>query len=198
MSVIHSPLVRRISAFTLLLVVAVSAFAAVGYPIFRVYHDQKNTIADLEFRLGKINSVATTGSKAKALLDKLERDHPSDDRLLSGSNQALAAAGLQETVKKIIRTSGGRVERTQLSPAEAEGAFERIGLQVRGVGTIDTLQRTLHALESAGTLLFVHGLDISTATKRRRRRNKSQDHQYEAIELKATIDLFGYRRAVTK
>jgi hypothetical protein len=102
------------------------------------------------------------------------------DVLLPGSGDAIAAAGLQSTLKDLVETGGAMLESAQVTPAETAGEFRRVGVQLSFSGTLELLASVLLGIETANPVLTVGALEIHALDKL-------------GEELAITIDVHGFR-----
>jgi hypothetical protein len=76
---------------------------------------------------------------------------------------------VQQQVKAIIESNGGRLASTQVLPESDEGGFTRVTIRVQIlVNDVVALQKTLYALESATPLLFMDNVQLRARTVRKR------------------------------
>ncbi len=91
---------------------------------------------------------------------------------------SLAAAKLQEQVKKLLEKHRGQLVSTQPVQAQAEGVFTPVMIRVHMKSDINALLNVLHQLESKQPLTFIDNLQIQRiGGNRKNKRNK-------AIQLK--------------
>lgn len=105
--------------------------------------------------------------------------------LLSGENEALAGAELQENFKTIVQQASGSVERSQNLGSQLEDTFQKIIVRSQLMLSTNSLQKVLYALESGRPYIFIENLDVKDVS--------SQKSAKEDL-LKVTIDFYGYWR----
>ena len=116
---------------------------------------------------------------------QFEQEQPLAPFLLSGSNPALAAAGMQRRLQEIAGKHGVRIVSVRVQPPVPDGPLERISVQARLSSDTAGLRGILYELEANRPYVFVDDLTI---TARPRRRNVSDD------VLEVRISLSGLRK----
>jgi general secretion pathway protein M len=111
---------------------------------------------------------------------QFEQEQPLAPFLLTGSNPALAAAGLQRRLQEIAAKHGVRVVSVRAQPPVPDGPLQRISVQARLSGDTAGLRDILYELEANRPYVFVDDLTI---TARPRRRKVSSD----VLELRITL-----------
>lgn len=182
---------RRAAALAILFALIGGAALAVYMPLSNAHARLDQEIADLEFRIERFQRVAAAQPALRHRLKVLESHQATEADLVPGSSDALAGADLQERAKDIITGAGGRVERVQVIPVEAENALRPVMLRVQFTGTATALQRSLHAIESGQPVLFVRALD---ARARSGEHKKVQQDPSLDVMLDVVMDIQGYRR----
>lgn len=187
----------RIAALFLLVLLLGGAGAVVVTPVVMAFQSYDDSIRDLGARRLTYERMAARMGPLQADLARLETERPEDADLLGGGNDSLAGAELQDIVKKIVVGNGGKLESTQILPAQTEGSLGRVMVRTRFSATVPMLQRILHAIESGRPLLFVDSIEIRSGAPRSaaaRRTSARRIKQAGAAGLKLTIEFFGYRR----
>jgi general secretion pathway protein M len=90
-------------------------------------------------------------------LRKLEA---SQGGFLKADNPALAAAALQDRLKRLIARTGGTLKSVQVLAPEADGGYRRVSMDVMVTAEIGPLKDMLYDLETGVPYLFVDELDI--------------------------------------
>jgi general secretion pathway protein M len=166
---------RRVAALGIAACLAALAYTALVRPVLELHRGYDEPLAALSHRLAQVRRIVADGGGVRKRVDELRHADPARHRYLSESNPVLAAAELQELVKRALVLGSGELISTQVLPAQREG---EVTVKVRLRGTVGTLQRTLHALEAGSPMLFVDHLSVDSA----------------AGELVIAFDVTGYRR----
>jgi general secretion pathway protein M len=106
---------------------------------------------------------------------------------IRADTEPLAAAAVQEHLKRAVGLHGGELRSVQSLPSLQEDDLTRIGLRVVMTGGLGSVIRVLYELESGEPYLFVSDLQIKS-TKRRRRRTEEPP----VTTLSIRFDVFGY------
>lgn len=178
----------RLAAISLLFGLAATAYVFVVPPLVAGYVGDREALAEARERLGRYRRIAATRPEVQAQIDAMEERGAARGNYLTGRTDALAAAELQNRVKKIIETNGGKLRSIQTVPGKADGAFQRVTIRVQLAAPIDSLHRTIYALEAEKPFLFLDNIDIGN--RRRGRRKKAPDDADPALTVR--FDLFGY------
>ena len=97
------------------------------------------------------------------------------------------AAGVQAQLRQVVTGSGGRVK-SMSDAKESTGAdFHQVTIRFSIEGTLDTVQRTLAAIDASKPALFVDGLTIAAPANVMPRDR--------APSLNLDLDVTGYMQA---
>ncbi|WP_456376814.1 type II secretion system protein GspM [Thiolapillus sp.] len=129
---------------------------------------------------------------SRPLLEKrlkaLRQDLRKRNYFISAANPELAAAELQNRVKKIVTGAGGKLISTQKLDADKDGDTREIEIKVRMKGDVEALAKVLHELEGQLPIIMVQDISIrSRRTVKGRRQNR-----VEGYELDVSFGLVGY------
>ena len=171
---------------------------------YTYYHE---TTEQLQDRLLRYSNLAATRPQLEAEIKKIRQDNSVDNYYIVQESPTLAATDLQQQVKSIIETNGGRLASTQILPVVEEGPLTKVAIRVQiTVTEMEAMQKTLHALESARPVLFVDNVQVRARTVRKRvprTRNRSNprnrnNNQRQPVttetQLTMQFELAGYMR----
>jgi general secretion pathway protein M len=182
-----SPFTRRLLALALLLAVVYLPYALVAAPILTAY---AGTRAEIDAHRDLIQRYRTIAADRGALEEELamaQRHVFPSQYYLAGENPALVAASLQNRIKTIVESSGGKLLSTQILPSQIEQGATRIAVRVRMTGSIDALYKAFYAIESNRPALFIETVDLNARQVRARAQRDP-----EQSELMAGYDVYGY------
>lgn len=185
------PAFSRALALALLLAVVGGAYVLVVDPLVSRYRTYDQTItqrADLVAQYRRL--AAAKPALAKRLAQVRARDSATAG-FLSGGNEALIGADLQNRLKGMVETSGGKLNSVQVLPGKDEGGFRRITIRARVNVTIEALQKVIYQIETATAVLLVDNVDVRARRTRRLRRKQTQ---LPVRTLDVRFDLSGYTR----
>ena len=166
----------RLTAITLLIGVVGLSAAFLAWPAWQAYRADAEAI---EYGRDKLQRFRTLAGQQGELDRELQAMRTSTDLaqlLLPEGTVTLAAAKLQEQLKRIVESSGGRLTSTQVLAPELAAGFQKVGVNVRMSVSVPALQQVLHSLEGALPVLVIDNLLIISRGQRasRRLRNRAQ------------------------
>ena len=187
-----TPWISRLAAVFLLIVAIVAGYSLVLEPIFTGYGETGRKIDEAREQLSHYQRLAAARPILEKQMLQAATQQTSQGYYLSGSTDALAAAGLQDRVNALIQDNGGSLHSIQPMPGSDEQGFRRITLRVLMSAPVETLFETLYALEAGTPILFVENLDIQSRLVRRRSNQASLQAVSDAPLLRVGFDLSGY------
>jgi general secretion pathway protein M len=186
------PFVGRVLALAILAALCLVVWVGVAQPLLDRFGGYRETVVQAQEHLPRLRALAARIPLLKAELQRLERDPNARTRQLTGANDALAAADLQNRLGRIASANGVVLRSTQILPPQEEEGFRRIGVRVAMEGDTGALLKILYGLETAPTLLFVDNLEIRARSGGRIRRNTSRKAGASQYLLLVRFDLAGY------
>ena len=177
----------RLLAALLLLLVLAAAYVAVAAPLRGFYAERELRIANRRALLERLDSVAAELPGLHARVVTLRRTGDKQRLTLDGASDAIASAALQGHVEQYAARAGVTVGSTEILPAEAAGAYRRIGLRLVVSGPYESLIKLLSELETATPPMIVGDLRIGSTRWR-------QDTHKEA-GLASRLEIYGFRAA---
>lgn len=151
----------------------------------------KNTnnerIADLQLQHAKYKSAEQELIQLQKQIEQLlheNLEHKKD--FLEEKQHTLAAADLQQYLKKIIESHAGNLVSTQPITDVNIKPFPKVTIKVHMRGNIDALQKTLYQLESSKPQLFIDNVIIQ------RRNPTGRGKQLHIDQLDIRFDVNGY------
>ena len=208
---------HRLLALALLIIVGYGGYWLINHVWYGKYVYYQNHIEQLQDRQQRYAAIIAAQPELESALQQVKQDSSIERFYLNQTSPNLAATALQQQVKTIAESHGGRLASTQVLPVSEEGAFNRVAIRVQILVTeVEALQQTLHALESATPLLFIDNVQMRarqvrkrTATQRnqraqrnqRDRRNRNRRRQALPVvtetQLTMQFELAGYMRKST-
>jgi general secretion pathway protein M len=183
-----SPLISRLAAVLLLITAILAAYTLLVDPIIVGYGDTNRDIEEARDQLARFERAAAMRPALVKQMKDFEAQRKSQGYFLTGSTDAVAAAGLQDQVHALVADKGGTLQSIQPMPGVEEQGLMRITLRVQMTGTTETLFDVLYALESGSPILFIDDLDIQN----RNSVAAGTDADGEAGSLTVAFDLSGY------
>ena len=192
-----SPLLSRTLALALLVALLAGLYGA-AEPLITEYQAYGTTIAQSRELLQRYERIVNTRRPLQEQAKELRRRLKARGGYLPGASDSLAAAQLQNRVKKIVRAAGGAIKSTQTLPPSDVKGLRQIDVRVQMSADIVALQKTIHALEADETYLFLDNLDIRRQRARRRRGRNRNKTPAAVSPLTVRFDIYGYRRTEGK
>lgn len=180
----------HMAAIVILAAVIAVAVAGVGIPYVESSRELRGEIEELEHQLSRYRALNRQVPQLTQALKQAQARLQFGNRMLSGDSAALAAADLQDDLKRIVGERGGQVRSTQALPIKEESGFERIAVRLRMVAGIRELRSVLTEIVGNRPALVVDAVSIDTDRGQAKRmlRDKSVPAQ-----LLVVIELHGYR-----
>jgi hypothetical protein len=156
----------RIAALALLAMFLTLVHFMLVQPVMSAYAEADAEIARSEQLLAEYRRLSGGRIQLQNHVDELRERTASQTAYLVAASDALAAADLQELVKRLVETSGGRLLSTVTLPAREAAPFRQIAIQVRMDVDIAQAQKIFYGLDSADLLVFVENLHMRAAPVR--------------------------------
>lgn len=179
---------RRCAIGLAVLVAVVLAVGWVGVrPLMQRYLAYGETIADLNDRIGRFREAVAHRDELRQKLQAVQETNDLEKFYLGEATPALAAARLQERLKGVVKSSGGRLVSTQALPVRESEGMRRIAVRTRVDGDVVVLRDMLHALEAGNPILFIDNLTV------RAKKGSREDSPYRGTPLIIQFDVEGYQ-----
>jgi hypothetical protein len=157
-----TPMVSRTLALAVLFGMLLLAWFAAASPLIDMVSDRQGEIETLQKRqaslkatIARIPELERRGRAAKAALEAA-------GSIWVGASDAAIAATLQDQLRQAVAKGAGTVKSTSyLGGATTDKDLQTIRIRLSADGTLDTLQHTLAAVETARPPMFVESMMIS-------------------------------------
>ena len=182
------PIVRRVVALALLLGLMLLVAA---YGVLPFADRLRMTDEALEFNRDMVERLTHGLANRGAYdlqIDALQARVNESGLYIRADTEPLAAAAVQEHLKRAIGLHGGELRSIQSLPSLVEDDLTRIGLRVVMTGSYGPMVRVLHELETGEPYLFAENFQIKSTTRRRRR----TQNQPTTNTLSIRFDVYGY------
>jgi general secretion pathway protein M len=183
-----APAQSRLLALALLFLVLAGIYLVVVNPFLSLHRHYGDVIDQSEERLARYRNLVAHKDDLEQRLNAVQGATSAQDFYLRNTTPTLAAAELQEHVKRVIAANQGTLLSTQIMPEKPEGQLVRVTVKVAMRGTIETLQKVFHALEGGRPFLFLDDVFIRAYSLRR-------GNQMTVSEMEIRFDVSGYIRA---
>jgi general secretion pathway protein M len=154
---------RRVLAVALLALVVVVVLALIAVPVVLLHRHYDEHISRMTRQLQTQLAFNAMGPRVAQALESLKARDASK-LFLKGNTAALASAELQDQVKSIVESTGGRfISSTGLAHKD-DGQYRTVSATFQiNLGNAN-LRRLLHALETQEPYLFVDNLTVRSLT----------------------------------
>lgn len=184
---------RQLLAVAILVVLVSLILGLVISPLLGQFRSGQEQIDDLEQRLAVYQRLIGELPAQEERLAELKRDNPLSRLLLAESRPALAGAGLQQQVGRLVGETGGQLVSIQIVTTSDGGApVPSVGLKVHMRGETDQLVRLLYALAWHEPLLLVDNLVVLSNPRVDMQRFRRAEDIKAVPSLDVTFDLKGF------
>lgn len=161
-----SPFLRKLLALTILACLVYAAWSLGVRPLSEAVADyEQDTERNAEF-LGRYLGFAAARPDFDAELARLRKVESTQGGFLKADNPSLAAAALQDRLKRVITKSGGILKSVQVLAPETDGNTRKISVDVMITAEIAPLKDILYDLETGIPYLFVDEIDLRRTAAR--------------------------------
>lgn len=186
MTVALSPQARRAVALAILVGVLVIVWSLAVWPLIRLAGDRQADIAVLSGRLNHLHALIARKPGLDRRLHVVQARLVKEGGFWTGASAPAIAAEVQDRLRAVVAASGGRIKSASEASEAAERGFRKITVRFRIEGTLDTLQRTLGAIDTTRPSLFVDRFIVSAPAS-------PSDGSHPPI-LDLDLDVAGYMR----
>lgn len=183
----------RSLALLILFLLLAGLVALVVIPAWSANSHYQERLVQMESRLELLKRSASIGASLKTEFTQLKRIMATDVHYLKSNSDALGAAELQRSVKRVAAPKGAEIISTQILPSKQEEGSTRVTLRVRMKGSLETLVSVFHELETGSPYLFLENISIRGRAISRRRVAKTTSG-VKPPDLDIDFELSGYMR----
>lgn len=147
-------------ALTLLLLGFLLVFFLFFLPIM---HMEKSVDEDIALQRARLARLLAKGGEEESLsrqIHELEAQWKESDAYLPQASAQLAAAHLQETIRRIVEKEGGEISSTRVETPEKHGKIRAIRLTYTILVDAQGLSRILYRIEHLRPYLIVPSLTV--------------------------------------
>ena len=156
-----SPPWRRVLALSMLACLLLVSWWLVISPLIAALWDRRADIDMLSDQLGRLHAIIVRRPDLERRAVGLENKLAAEGGFWTGASVAAIAADVQDRLRQAVVGSGGRVDSTAEMRETAEHDFHKMTIHFSIEGTLDTLQKTLAAIDASTPALFVDAMTIS-------------------------------------
>ena len=149
----------RILALSLLLGSVALIIAMIAVPVFLLHRHYNQTI---EQQLDLLARYARIGATAPSLTQQLEmlKDKGTRGFFLKSPVPALAASEMQEIVKGVAESNGGKISSMQIPEHKDDGNYRKVTVNIQMSAKISAAQKIFYTLETQRPYLILDNVSI--------------------------------------
>lgn len=186
MNLALSPLLRRAFAIGILVGVIVLVWSLLVWPLLDLSLSRRADIDQMTDEAGRLEAMVDRQSTLSRRDLALQHQLSAAGGFWRGPSGAAVAAVIQDRLREAVVAGGGRVKSTSFLHEANERGFRKIAVQFSIEGTLDTLEKTLAAVEAKAPALFVDGFTVEAA--------EAQAPRDRPPTLDFDLDVAGYMR----
>lgn len=158
-----TPPIRRALALAILLCLLIFAWGLVASPLIELSCDRQSEIDALSDELARLQAITARKAELERRAAALHGQLAAEGEFWTGASAAAIAAGVQDRLRQVVAGSGGRVKSTSEAKEGTGPDFHQVTIRFSIEGTLDTVQKTLAAIEASNPTLLVDGLTIAAS-----------------------------------
>jgi general secretion pathway protein M len=159
-------------------------FGAILAPTYAFFADRDSRIADQQKVLARLSAITAQAANVQSIVSDTGAQMRSGEFLV-GPNENVISADLQTRLKAMTETAGARSRAGQALPLRTIDQIKYSGSRIEIIGSLQSIQRAVYAIESAKPYLFITGAAIKMVPPVNR-----QGVQEEPV-VQAQLDIFG-------
>lgn len=180
---------RQLLALAILALVFGILFAVTILPLMSLHALNTGEIDQLEHQLQILERKVGTGEELRAKHIQLKHFLAINRQYLTSKTEALAAANLQEIVKRVSRTNRAEILSTQILPTVKELGFTGVVIKVRMRSNLASLVKVFHTLETGKPFLFINNVSIRSRALQSPRIKFNRGRTSRVVQLDDTLDV---------
>jgi general secretion pathway protein M len=153
-------------------------------PILTFFADRDERILVQARGLARLSAIAEQASNVQSIIADTSGQMRSDE-FLTGPSENVISANLQARLKGITEAAGAHSRAVQALPLKTSDQIRYSGSRIEIFGSLPSIQRAIHAIESAKPYLFITGATLRAPPPATR-----QGMPEEPI-IQAQLDIFG-------
>lgn len=161
-----NPQHQRYLALTILIVLILLIHNFIISPVFNRYQQANAQIDSLQFQLQRYRHLAASQAGEEAQLQQVKYQTPLKEYLLDGATPSVISAKLQQHLKQLVASTGGRIVSTQGINSATDSGLPSVTLKVQLKTSIDQLKELLFHIENSRPTLHIENLTITSTPVR--------------------------------
>jgi hypothetical protein len=179
----------RILALGLLFVAPALLWSLIGVPILDAQREARSTIERLQPLLARAGTIKRDITALEAEIKQTKEQVSSPNGFLESANESIAAAELQNRLKRAVEGANGDLRSVQVLPGQDNDGFRRVTVRGQILVSLAALQHVLYDLEGSEPYLFLDNIEIAE-----RPDNHGSNAEADDPVLDVHFDVSGYMR----
>ena len=187
MNIPWSPAMRRAAALAIFSALIALFWLAAMQPLIGLASDRRGDIAELSGQIAQLEGLMARqpGLQRRELSGRAQLTAVGG--FWNGASAPAIAAAIQDRLREAVIAGGGQVTSTSEAHEAAEHGFRKITVHFTIEGTLDTMVKTLAAIETARPALFADNFTVAT------QENATEHKGPPTLDL--DLDVSGYSAA---
>ena len=182
-------LTTRLIAISILGFILAASYFVVARPVwqsFRKYHESISLDREL---IQRFNSAIIDADVLEKQRAEAVQNYSAQTGLLRGSNEAVAAAFMQQLVTSAVEAEKGSMRSIQILPVAEQGGFRKIVIRAQMSLTTAGLRGALYRIETSQPFMFVTDLDVRQGPQ-----IQLSNQGFPETPLLVRFDIYGFIR----
>ena len=185
MTVNFPPILSRILALALLMMLAGAGYVLIVAPLVGRYDDARASALQLRAKLEHYRRADAVLASREQQIAAIKAHTLPEDGYLQGASDTLLALRIEGRVKSLAKATGSDIESSQILAPRHEEGMRRIGVRSQISTNVGGVLKLTYGIESAHLILFVDNIDI-------RAREPSRFRKETANPIEIVFDVYGY------
>jgi general secretion pathway protein M len=125
-------------------------------PVLSFFADREGRIDQQRRVLARLTAIAAQASSIQSIVSDTKAQIESGE-FLTGANENVISADLQTRLKAMTEAVGARPRAVQALPGQTVGLIRYTGSRLEISGSLQSIVRSMHAIESSKPYLFITG-----------------------------------------
>jgi len=182
---------QRWVALGLLIAIILVIGSVIFIPWYSAVSAMQEDTESLIFRIKRYERIIASRDQVMVGVEQARHDVNSRGYFYEQKTASLAAAALQEHIKKIINHAGGEVTSIRVLPQKIERELVRITVEVRLSGSMPMLRQLLFKIDTEKPLMHINSITIIPSVKRLKRKTIPKE---ESGQVSVTAEVSAYMR----
>jgi hypothetical protein len=153
-------------------------------PLLGAYETRAAAVEQREAAADHLRETLSDLPGLRMTVEAWRKKTGSQDLLVSGTTDDVAAAAVQSEVKDLLAENGAVLNSAEVVPSQPDEQFRAVGIHAAFSGDLPKVTAVLRGIEAAHPALFIDNLDIHRG---------ADAGDSETPDLSVAFDVYGYR-----